>query len=132
MVNEATILRHMRLDIAEKTRKVELLETMIRDFTSTAANLAREIADEEERTRIKDPNHVAYSTLAKALAIRCGKLLMSVADAEMMLSAARCELDEATAMASREVEKAAAADSMMEFGRGASENRASDQASGAA
>lgn len=117
MVNEATTLRHTRFDIAEKTRKVELLETMIRDFTNTAANLAREIGAEEERTRIKDPNHVAYSMLAKALAMRRGKLLMSTADAEMRLLAARREVDEATAMASRELEKAATASSMIEFGR---------------
>ena len=117
MVNEATTLRHTRFDIAEKTRKVELLETMIRDFTNTAANLAREIGAEEERTRIKDPNHVAYSMLAKALAMRRGKLLMSTADAEMRLLAARREVDEATAMASRELEEAATASSMIEFGR---------------
>ena len=126
MVNEATTLRHTRFDIAEKTRKVELLETMIRDFTNTAANLAREIGAEEERTRIKDPNHVAYSMLAKALAMRRGKLLMSTADAEMRLLAARREVDEATAMALRELEKAATASSMIEFGR------VDDQASHAA
>ena len=126
MVNEATTLRHTRFDIAEKTRKVELLETMIRDFTNTAANLAREIGAEEERTRIKDPNHVAYSMLAKALAMRHGKLLMSTADAEMRLLAARREVDEATAMALRELEETATASSMIEFGR------VDDQASHAA
>jgi hypothetical protein len=42
---------------------------------------------------------------------------MSAADVEMRLLSARCEVDEATAMATREVEKAAAAGSMMEFGR---------------
>jgi flagellar FliJ protein len=126
MVNEATTLRHTRFDIVEKTRTVELLEAMIGDFRSTAANLARERGAEEERTRIKDPNHVAYSTLAKALAMRRGKLLMSAADAEMTLLAARHEVEEATTMASREVEKAAAANSMMEFGR------VDDQASHAA
>ena len=81
-------------------RKVELLETMIREFTSTAANLAREVAIEEERTRIKDPTHVAYSTLAKALAVRRANLLMSAADAETRLLEARRELDEARARAS--------------------------------
>ena len=81
-------------------RKVALLETMIREFTSTAANLAREVAIEEERTRIKDPTHVAYSTLAKALAVRRGNLLMSAADAETRLLDARRELDEARARAS--------------------------------
>ena len=81
-------------------RKVELLETMIREFTSTAANLEREIAIEEERTRIKDPTHVAYSTLAKALAVRRGNLLMSAADTEKRLLDARRELDEGRARAS--------------------------------
>jgi flagellar FliJ protein len=126
MVNQATTPRHTRFDIAEKTRKVELLETMIRDFRSTAADLARAIGAEEERTRIKDPNHAAYSMLAKALAMRRGKLLMSAADAEMRLLAARHEVEEAPAIASREVEKATAAGSMMEFGR------VNDQASHAA
>jgi hypothetical protein len=76
-------------------RKIELLETMTREFTATATNLAREIAIEEERTRIKDPAHVAYSTLAKALAVRRANLLSSVADVEMRLFDARRELDEA-------------------------------------
>jgi flagellar FliJ protein len=80
-------------------RKIELLETMTREFTSTAANLAREIAIEEERTRIKDPAHVAYSTLAKALAVRRSNLLMSAADVEARLLDARRDLDEANARA---------------------------------
>jgi hypothetical protein len=116
MVNVTTTLRHTRFDIAEKMRKVELLESMIRDFRSAAASLAREIGVEEERTRIKDPNHVAYSTLAKALEMRRGKLLMSVADAETKLLTARREVDEASATASCEVENAATADSATEFG----------------
>jgi len=81
-------------------RKVELFKTMIREFTSTAASLAREIGAEEERSRIKDPAHVAYSTLAKALAIRRGKLLISAADVEMRLLEAQCKLDEARVRAS--------------------------------
>jgi len=42
-----------------------------------AASLAREIGAEEERSRIRDPAHVALLHLAKALAIRRGKLLIS-------------------------------------------------------
>ena len=96
-------------------RKVELLETMIREFTSTAANLAREVEIEEERTRIKDAAHVAYSTLAKALAVRRGNLLMSAADAETRLLEARRELDQMRARASvpagatEDIEKASSA-----------------------
>ena len=81
-------------------RKVELLRTMIREFTSTAASLAREIEAEEERSRIKDPAHVAYSTLAKALALRRGNLLKSAADVEMRVIEAQCTLDEARLRAS--------------------------------
>jgi flagellar FliJ protein len=81
-------------------KKVELLNTMIREFTSTAASLAREIEAEEERSRIKDPAHVAYSTLAKSLAIRRGNLLNSAADVEIRLLEAQCNLEDARARAS--------------------------------
>jgi flagellar protein FliJ len=92
---------HMVNGVADiLARKVELLETMIREFTSTAANLAREVEIEEERTRIKDPAHVAYSTLAKAVAVRRANLLLSAADAETRLLEAQRELDEARASAS--------------------------------
>jgi hypothetical protein len=75
-------------------RKAQLLETMIREFKSTAANLEREIAIEEERTRIKDPTHVAYSTLANALATRRANLLISAADMEKRLLEDQSELDQ--------------------------------------
>ena len=81
-------------------RKAQLLETMIREFKSTAANLEREIAIEEERTRIKDPTHVAYSTLANALATRRANLLISAADMEKRLLEAQSELDQGKARAS--------------------------------
>ena len=72
---------------------------MIREFTSTAANLARDVAIEEERTRLKEPTHVAYSTLAQALAVRRANLLLSAADAETRLLEAQRELGEARARA---------------------------------
>jgi hypothetical protein len=59
------------------------------------ANLADEVAAEEEPTRIKDPNHVAYSTLAKAAVLRRRILLVSAADLKSKLDAARRELDDA-------------------------------------
>jgi flagellar protein FliJ len=93
-------------DIREQ--KIELLETMIREFRSTAVNLAGEIAAEEERTRIKDPTHVAYSTLAKALAARRGNLLLSAADVETRLLEARRQLDEARAGVSAHADAAEA------------------------
>jgi hypothetical protein len=64
---------------------------MISDFEHVAADLARQIAAEEERTGIKDPAHFAYSTFAKAAGLRRANLLTSVADLRVKLEAARSE-----------------------------------------
>ena len=94
MAKEA-LLRQKRFEAAEQARKVALIEATISSFERMGANLADEIAAEEERTRIKDPNHVAYSTLAKATALRRRNLLISTADLKSKLDAARSELDDA-------------------------------------
>jgi flagellar export protein FliJ len=88
-------LRIKRFEAAEKARKVASLETMIRDFEHMAADLARQIAAEEERTNIKDAAHFAYSTFAKAASQRRSNLLTSVADLREQLDVARREHDEA-------------------------------------
>jgi len=84
-------------DAAAKSRKVALLGTMITDFEAMAAHLTREIAAEEERTKIKDPAHVKYSTWAKSVALRRDNLSSSVADLKSKLDVAKRELDEAAA-----------------------------------
>jgi flagellar FliJ protein len=94
MANEA-LLRQKRFEAAEQARKVALIEATIASFERMGANLADEVAAEEERTRIKDPNHVAYSTLAKAAALRRRNLLISTADLKSKLDAARHGLDDA-------------------------------------
>jgi flagellar protein FliJ len=94
MAKEA-LLRQKRFEAAEQAQKVALIEATITSFERMGANLADEIAAEEERTRIKDPNHVAYSTLAKATALRRRNLLTSTADLKSKLDAARRELDDA-------------------------------------
>jgi flagellar FliJ protein len=70
---------------------------MIRDFADMAVDLARQIAAEERRTRTKDAAQVAYSTFGKATALRRRNLLISVADLQPRLDAARRDLDQATA-----------------------------------
>jgi flagellar FliJ protein len=84
-------LRVKRFEVAEKARKVASLESMIIDFEHMAADLARQIAAEEERTGIKDPAHFAYSTFAKAAGLRRANLLTSGADLRVKLDAARRE-----------------------------------------
>ena len=90
------LLRRKRFEMTEKACKVALLETMISDFQRIAADLAQQIAAEEERTKIRDTRHFAYSTFAKAAALRRSNLLTSVTDLKTKLDAAKRELDEAT------------------------------------
>jgi hypothetical protein len=90
-----TTLRLKRFEASEKARKVASLETMIFDFDQMAADLARQIGAEEERTGVRDAAHFAYSTFAKAAALRRAKLLTSVADLRLKLDAARQEHEDA-------------------------------------
>jgi flagellar protein FliJ len=91
------LLRRKQFEASEKETKVALLGTMIRDFDVTIADLEGQIAAEEERTRIKDTAHPAYSMFAKAAAKRRQNLLISVAHTRSMLDVAKRELDEVTA-----------------------------------
>ena len=90
-----TALRLKRFEAAEKARKVASMETMVLDLEQVAADLARQIAAEEERTGIKDPAHFAYSTFAKAAGQRRANLLTSVADLKVKLDSAKREHEEA-------------------------------------
>jgi hypothetical protein len=90
-------LRSKRFEVAEKARKIASMETMIQDLEHVAADLARQIAAEEERTGIKDPTHFAYSTFAKAAGQRRANLLTSIGDLKVKLDNARREHEEAVA-----------------------------------
>jgi hypothetical protein len=68
---------------------------MIRDFERASVELLEQIAAEEERTRIKDTRHVAYSTFATAAALRRRNLMISAAELKPKLEAAKRERDEA-------------------------------------
>ena len=94
-------LRLKRFEATERSRKVASIETMINDFEHVAADLARQIAAEEERTGIKDPAHFAYSTFAKAAGLRRSNLLTSVVDLRVKLEAARAEHAEVLAEIAR-------------------------------
>jgi hypothetical protein len=95
-------------DAAAKSRKVALLGTMITDFEAMAAHLTREIAAEEERTKIKDPAHVKYSTWAKSVALRRDNLSRSVADLKSKLEVAKGELEAAARMRALELAESGA------------------------
>jgi hypothetical protein len=84
-----------RFEVAEKARKIASLEGTIRDFEVMAADLARQITNEEDRTGIRDEAHFAYSTFAKAAAQRRANLLTSVDDLKAKLALAKRDHEDA-------------------------------------
>jgi hypothetical protein len=95
--SNASLLGRKQFEANEKETKVALLRTMIRDFESMIGQLEGQIAAEEDRTRIKDPRHPAYSTFAEAATKRCQNLLISVAHTRSMLDVAKQEFDQVSA-----------------------------------
>ena len=91
------VLCRKQFEASEKETKVALLETMIRDFDVMIADLERQIAAEENRTKIKDTSHPAYSMFATAAAKRRQNLLISVAHTKSTLDIAKREFDQITA-----------------------------------
>jgi hypothetical protein len=91
----STMLRLRRFKTIQND-KVELLGRMMTEFKKMAADLADQVAAEEERTGNKDTKHFAYSTLAKAAALRRHNLMTSVMDIQSWLDVAKRELSEAT------------------------------------
>ncbi len=88
-------LRLKRFDVTERARKAADMEIMVRDFEQMIVDLGRQISAEEERTGIKDAAHFAYSTFAKAAALRRDNLVTSVADLRLKLEIARADHDAA-------------------------------------
>jgi len=94
MPDASQLLRRKQFEANEKERRVVLLSTMISDFDNMIVELGRHIVAEEDRTRIKDTGHPAYSTFATAAAKRRQNLLSTVAHTRSMLDVARRELHE--------------------------------------
>ena len=91
------LVRRKQFEVSGVEAKVALLETMIRDFDLVIADLEGQIAAEEDRTKIKDTSHPAYSMFATTAAKRRQNLLISVAHTKSMLDIAKREFDQVTA-----------------------------------
>ncbi len=83
------IVRLKRFQVEERRRRVLQIETMIAEFHRMAADLDREIATEEQRAGISDPNHFAYPTYARAAVTRRDNLHRSVAELNDQVEEAR-------------------------------------------
>jgi len=109
MKSRDTLVRLKRFQVDEKRRRVAQLQMMIAEFTRMANDLNREIANEEQRANISDPNHFAYPTYARAARTRRDNINASLAelhgqleDAEEALKEASEELAKAQSQESRD------------------------------
>jgi flagellar protein FliJ len=101
-------MRLKRREVDEKSRKVQDLERIIREFDQMALDLERQIQLEEDRTGIRDRQHFSYSTFAKAAAQRRDNLKTSTDGLREKLAAAVRERDdtaEALARAAAQAEQ---------------------------
>jgi len=60
----------MEGQVADLKRRIPILRRLIADCDRMAAALDQEVRNEEDRVKIHDPAHSAYSTYAKATASR--------------------------------------------------------------
>jgi len=85
-------VRLTNFDIGACRRRIMQTRSMIADFERLSAELDREVRAEEDRTGILDPRHFAYSTVAKASALRRDNLLRSIAQLKIQLDTAYAAL----------------------------------------
>ncbi|ACA18314.1 flagellar export protein FliJ [Methylobacterium sp. 4-46] len=95
MKSRDTLIRLRRFQVDEKRRRVTQIESMIADFARMAAELDREVAQEEQRAGITDPAHFAYPTYARAAAQRRDNIRRSASDLDAQLAEAKAALAEA-------------------------------------
>jgi flagellar FliJ protein len=95
MKSRDTLIRLKRFQVDDKRRRVAQIEMMIAEFDRMAADLEREIAAEEQKAGITDPNHFAYPTYARAAAQRRDNLRQSAENLYSQLDDAKAELGEA-------------------------------------
>lgn len=62
--------RQIEGQVADLKRRIPILRRLIADCDRMAAALDQEVRNEEDRVKIHDPAHSAYSTYAKATASR--------------------------------------------------------------
>ena len=97
MKSRDTLIRLKRFQVEEKRRRVRQIEMMVAEFTRMAADLDREIANEEKRAGISDPTHFAYPTYARAAMTRRENLKSSIAELAGQVEDAKAAQEEAQA-----------------------------------
>ena len=89
----------MEGQVADLKRRIPILKRLIADCDRLAADLDQEVRNEEDRVKIDDPANSAYSTYARATALRRDNLRRSADELRVHLAKAEkalIELGEAT------------------------------------
>jgi len=97
MKSRDTLIRLKRFQVDEKRRRVRQIEMMVAEFTRMIGDLDREIANEERRAGISDPQHFAYPTYARAAIARRDNLKSSIAELAIQIEEAKAGQDDAVA-----------------------------------
>jgi hypothetical protein len=85
--------------VADLKRRIPILKRVIADCDRLAADLDQEVRNEEDRVKIHDPAHSAYSIYARATASRRDNLRRSAGELKAHLAKAKkalLEFGEAT------------------------------------
>ena len=104
MKSRESLVRLKGFQVTEKRRQLQQLQSMMSEFERMAKELEAQIAIEEKKSGISDPNHFAYPTFAKAARQRADNLQVSIRELKVQQEAAELALEEAEA----EYQKAAA------------------------
>lgn len=97
MKSRDSAIRLKRFQVEEKRRQVAQIEAMIAEFERMAKELDDQVRAEQERTGIRDANHFAYPTFAKAATQRRDNLTASEKALRDQLAAAQGAFAEAEA-----------------------------------
>jgi hypothetical protein len=91
--NKSLVNRLKQPGIENNRQRVAQIEVIIADFDKTANELDGWIQAEQDRTRIHDPAHFAYSTSATAMIQRRDKLKRSIDELKRQLANAMVVLE---------------------------------------
>jgi hypothetical protein len=84
----------MESQVIDLKRRIPILKRLIADCDRLAADLDQEVRNEEDRVKIHDPAHSAYSTYARATTLRRDNLRRSADELRTHLAKAQKALIE--------------------------------------
>jgi flagellar protein FliJ len=79
----------MEGQVADPKRRIPILKRLVADCDRLAADLDQEVRNEEDRVKIHDPAHSAYSTYARATTLRRDNLRRSADELRTHLAKAQ-------------------------------------------